>query len=585
MNNQNALRDRLGRIDGRGYKAYREIEGSWRFPAFTLVIDHVQGDPFAAPSRVRALVPARVAAFPAETYSTPSRAVGLAAFLARRLAAEAPRRAQRRGTGKSGSIEIEALRQEVLPQTAVLIASDGAIEARFTVGLPARGRTVLGREAAELLLEDLPAVVAATLRAAAHDPAVVWHHVATNEDADALRSALAPRGLVAFIADDAILPRRSGVDERPLREGLVVPFEPPPSLRVSVALPHAGEIAGLGIPAGVTLIIGGGYHGKSTLLRAIERGVYNHRPGDGRERVVSEPGTVKIRAEDGRAVAGVDISPFINNLPFNQPTEAFTTPNASGSTSQAANIMEALEAGATTLLIDEDTAATNFMIRDRRMQALVPKTHEPITPYIDRVRQLYDEHGVSSILVIGGSGDYLEVADTVIAMHAFRPYDVTADARRIAREYPTGRTSEAAGPFGPRPVRVPRPESLNPSRGRREVSIKTRGVHAIQFGTETIDLSAVEQIVAWAQTRAIGEALWYAREHFMDGRRPLAEVLDLTLAAVERGGLDVLDPRRVGDLAAFRRFELAAALDRLRTLAVKLPADAGPPARTRPTSR
>lgn len=577
MNDHNTLRDHLRRIDGRGYKAYREIEGSWQFPAFTLVIDHVQRDPFAAPSRVRALVPPRVAGFPPETYTTSSRAVGLAAFLARRFASEARRRAQRRGTGGSGVIEIEAPGQEVLPQTAVLVERDGAIEARFTVGLPARGRTVLGREASELLLEDVPAIVAASLRAAAHDPALVWRHVATNEDADALRSALAPRGLVAFIADGAILPRRSGVDERPPPQlgggeggvGRVVPFESPPSLRVRLTLPHAGEITGLGIPRGVTLITGGGYHGKSTLLRAIERGVYNHRPGDGREQVVSDPATVKIRAEDGRAVTGVDISPFINNLPFGQTTRAFTTANASGSTSQAANIMEALEAGATTLLVDEDTAATNFMIRDRRMQALVPKAHEPITPFIDRVRQLYDEHGISSVLVIGGSGDYLDVADTVIAMHNYRPSDVTAEARQVAEAWPTSRTSEAGGPFGPRPARVPLPASLDPSRGRREVSIKTRGLHAIQFGTETIDLAAVEQIVARAQTRAIGEALWYARERFMDGRRPLAEVLDLTMEAIERDGLDVLDRRRVGDLAAFRRFELAAALNRLRLLAVK----------------
>lgn len=568
MNDHNALRDRLHRIDGRGYKAYRDIEGHWAFPTFTLVIDHVQGDPFAAPSRVRALLPARVAAFPPETYQTPSRALGLAAFLARRFGAEARRREQRRGTGRSGSIEIEAPGQEVLPQTAVLVGSDGAIEARFTVGLPARGRTVLGREAIELLIEDVPAIVVAALQAAAHDPLVVWQHVATNEDAEALRAALASWGLVAIIADGAVLPRRSGVDDRPLREGWVVPFESPPSLRVSVTLPHAGEITGLGIPRGVTLIVGGGYHGKSTLLRAIERGIYNHRPGDGREQVVSESATVKIRAEDGRAVTGVDISPFINNLPFQQTTEAFTTANASGSTSQAANIMEALEAGATTLLVDEDTAATNFMIRDRRMQALVPKAHEPITPFVDRVRQLYDEHGVSSILVIGGSGDYLDVADTVIAMHNYHPDDVTAEARQVAQQWPTGRQSEGTGPFGPRPARVPLPRSLDPSRGRREVSIKPRGLHAIQFGTETIDLSAVEQIVAWTQTRAIGEALWYAREHFMDGHRPLAEILDLTMVAIDREGLDVLDRRRVGDLAAFRRFELTAALNRLRSLAV-----------------
>ncbi len=562
------LRAILHRIDGRGYKAYKEIQGAWALPRFLLAIDHVQGDPFAAPSRVRAIVPPRVAGFSPELYENPSRATGLACYLARAFGRAARHQAQRRGTGHSGEIRMETPAQEVYRQTAVILHPDGAVEARFTVGLPAAGRRVLGRQAEALLLEDVPGVVEASLRASAHDPTLLWLHVSTNEDADALRAALAHHGLVAFVADGAILPRRSGVDDRPLTEGTVVPFQSPPSLRVTVHLPHAGPVSGLGIPRGVTLIVGGGYHGKSTLLRAIERGIYNHRPGDGRERVVSDAGLVKIRAEDGRAVTGVDISPFINDLPLGQSTTRFSTQNASGSTSQAASIMEALEAGATGLLVDEDTAATNFMIRDARMQALVPKEREPITPYIDRVRQLWEERGISSILVIGGSGDYLDVADTVIAMDTFRPLDVTERAREVARRLPTGRVQEIAGAFQARLDRRPLPESLDPSKGRREVNIKTRGLQTIQFGTHTIDLSAVEQIVAWAQTRAIGEALWYARRRYMDGRRTVAEILDAVMQDIQAQGLDVLDPRRVGDLAEFRRHELAAALNRLRTLRV-----------------
>ncbi|RME60903.1 MAG: ATPase [Caldilineae bacterium] len=563
------LRATLRRIDGRGYKAYKDIRGTYTFPRFVLAIDYVQGDPFAAPSRVRAIVPPRIARLDPELYAKPSRAVGVACFLARAFARAAHRLSQRRGTGKSGEIRIEAPGQEVLPNTAVQVHPDGTVEARFTVGLPAAGRRVLGREAEELLIEDIPALVEASLLAASHTPEQLWLHAATNEDADALRAELGKRKLVAFVADGAILPRRSGVDDRPLQEGTVIPFTSPESLRVTISLPHAGLVSGMGVPAGVTLIVGGGYHGKSTLLRAIERGVYNHRPGDGRERVVSAGGLVKIRAEDGRAVTGVDISPFIQDLPLGQSTVDFSTQNASGSTSQAAAIMEALEAGATGLLIDEDTAATNFMIRDARMQALVPKAREPITPFIDRVRQLWEEHGVSSILVIGGSGDYLDVADTVIALDAFRPLDVTERARAVAAAHPTGRVAEGGDRFTARLQRRPRPESLDPSKGRREVNIKTRGLQTIQFGTDTIDLSAVEQLVAWPQTRAIGEALYYARQRYMDGRRTVAEILDRVMADLEREGLDVLDPRRMGDFALFRRYELAAALNRLRTLRVE----------------
>ncbi|MXX26953.1 MAG: ATPase, partial [Caldilineaceae bacterium SB0668_bin_21] len=316
---------------------------------------------------------------------------------------------------------------------------------------------------------------------------------------------------------------------------------------------------------GVTLIVGGGYHGKSTLLRAIERGVYNHRPGDGRELVVSAPDLVKIRAEDGRAVSGADISAFIGDLPLGKSTRRFSSENASGSTSQAAAIVEAMESGASGLLIDEDTAATNFLIRDARMQALVPKESEPITPYIDRVTRMYSEFGVSTVLVVGGSGDYLDVADTVVAMETFRPHDVTARAAAVAADYPTGRIIEDNSGFDVSLERRPRSGSVDPRKGRRESNIRTRGIQTIQFGRETLDLAAVEQIVHWGQTRAIGAALDYARRRYIDGRRSLSEILDLIMADIEAEGLDVLERRRTGEFAQFRRHELAAAFNRLRS--------------------
>jgi predicted ABC-class ATPase len=391
----------LRRIDGRGYKAYKDIEGAYDFGRFALHIDHVQGDPFASPSRLRVVVAHAVAGFPPETYAGKPRRLGLADYLLRLFDSECRTADRRTGSGKSGLIGIDRPGQEVLERTAVIV-DDKAIEARFHVGLPARGRRILAREAGHILLDLVPRIVAASLfyNSMKGDPAALLKHVETNEDADFLRKAMGPRGLVVFIADGAVLPRRSGVDDRPLKEGRVVSFRSPDSLRVSVNLPNAGEISGMGIPAGVTLIVGGGYHGKSTLLNAIERGIYNHVPGDGREYVVADPATVKIRAEDGRRVERVDISPFISNLPFGEDTRAFSTENASGSTSQAANIIEALEAGARLILTDEDTAATNFMIRDHRMQELISKAKEPITPFVDKIRQLSFGHGVSTILVM-----------------------------------------------------------------------------------------------------------------------------------------------------------------------------------------
>lgn len=561
------LRTLLRRIDGRGYPAYRELKGRWNLACGVLHVDHVQGDPFAAPSRVRLELPAAFTSLPLEECRPGPRSLGTAALLARSFAGLAEG-AERRGSGGGGRVRMEAPGAEVLPQSAIQVHPDGAVEARFRVGLPAAGRRILGREAEEVLLGEVPRLAASALRAEAHAEGEIRRHARTNEDAEALRAALVPLGLVAFVADGAILPRRSGVDQAPLDGRGVVPFRSPDSLAVTLQRPDGGPIRGMGIPSGVTLIVGGGFHGKSTLLRALQRGVYNHVPGDGREWVVTDPSAVKIRAEDGRSVTRVDVSPFIGGLPGSRDTTTFSTPEASGSTSQAAAIVEALEAGATVLLVDEDTAATNLMVRDRRMQALVPREREPITPFVDRVRELR-RAGVSSILVLGGSGDYLDVADTVIGMVEFHPEDLTARAREVARAFPTGRASEVSAPMASRPRRVPLSASLDPSTGRRQVRVTVRGDRAIQFGENDIDLSAVEQFVSGAQVRAVAEALLLARQRLMDDRVSFPELLDRVMEQVEARGLDVLGDGRAGDLAGFRRFELAAALNRVRGLEVE----------------
>ena len=568
MNTVDALVDFLKGIDGLGYKAYKGLRGTWAFPDFALHVDHVQGDPFARPSRVRVILPQEAAALEDDVLSSRSRRLGVASLLARRFHEAAQGTMVRRGSGKSGIIEIETPGQEVLAQTAVIVGDDGTVEARFRIGLPAQGRQARGHEAIALLTTDVPAVVSQSLRAGSVGHQDILQHALTNEDADALRAELDARHWVAFIADGAKLARKSGVDDRPLLGDTTVPFSTPAGLTEVVKLPNAGTIRGMPIPRGVTLIVGGGYHGKSTLLRAIERGVYNHCYGDGRESVVTDHSAVKVRAEDGRSVAGVDISTFIGTLPQGQDTHSFSTLNASGSTSQAAGIVEALEAGATTLLIDEDTAATNFMIRDRRMQALVPKEGEPITPLVDRVRSLWETRGVSCVIVLGGSGDYLDVADTVVAMRDFRPSDVTADARRVASELPTGREREAPGLIEAFRTRRPNPTSVDPSTAKREAEIKVFSGPSLVFGNETIALSAVTQLVSRAQTLAVGRGLLMARDRFMDGRRSVSEILTLVTQVIEEEGLDELDDRRVGDLAQFRPMELAAALNRLRTLEV-----------------
>ncbi|MBR8827153.1 MAG: ABC-ATPase domain-containing protein [Gomphosphaeria aponina SAG 52.96 = DSM 107014] len=566
MLNQEHLRSILLKLDGLSYKAYHDIHGSYDFGDFTLIIDHVQADPFATPSKLRVKVPQSVAGFPPSLYQNKIREVALRDYLTRQFYKVAQEVSSDRGTGKSGLIAIASVGQEVLPRSAVGV-DDHCVEVRFLVGLPAGGRRIFGRQGAAMLCEDIPHIVERAINYAALNKMAIKQQVETVEDAEMLRQKLREKNLVAFVANGAILPRRSGVDPRPLLND-VVPFQAPKSLEVELNLPNYGLIKGMGIPSGITLIVGGGYHGKSTLLRALELGVYNHVPGDGREFVVTIPSAVKIRAEDGRSVCGVNISPFINQLPQGRSTTNFSTTNGSGSTSQAANIIEALEVGSELLLLDEDTAATNFMIRDRRMQQLISKEKEPITPFLDKVQQLYLDYGVSTILVMGGSGDYFDVADTVIAMDNFQPEDVTAKAKEIAQKYVTERSAEGGINFGKLTLRIPLPESIDPSRGRRAVKLKVRDVDEVSFGSEDIDLAAVEQIVDGGQLRAIAQALVYAKKKYLEQKRTIPEIIDLVIADIESEGLDVLTEFPQGDLAFFRRFEFAAAFNRLRSLKV-----------------
>ncbi|WP_107666863.1 ABC-ATPase domain-containing protein [Cyanothece sp. BG0011] len=566
MNDQD-LYDKVISLDGRGYKAYKEIKGNYQFPKFSLIFEHIQSDPFASPSKLIIKIPHTIAKFPVELYKNKSRKIALEDYLIRQFSQACSQMSHQRGTGKSGKISMIKIGQEIIQRTAATIHKN-ELEIRFSVGLPARGRTILGRQAAQLLCEDIPKIVDNSLLYQSLDDQAIQEQVETAEDADWIRENLPKHNLVAFIANGSILPRKSGVDFRPLDTD-AIPFQSPKSLEISLNLPNKGVIKGLGIPQGITLIVGGGYHGKSTLLKAIELGIYNHIPGDGREFVISNPSAVKIRAEDGRSIVGVDISPFINQLPQGRSTNYFTTTNASGSTSQAANIIEALEAGSKVLLVDEDTAATNFMIRDRRMQQLIVKDKEPITPFIDKIKQLYTDYGVSTLLVMGGSGDYFDVADHVIAMDNFQPHDVTEKAKKIAQENPNQRKREGGEKFGKITPRIPLGNSIDPSRGKRDVKVKVRDVDQVVFGTEEIDLTAVEQLIERGQLQSISSAIIYAKNNYMNRQTTLPDILDQVIEDINSKGLDILSHYPQGDFVLFRRFELAAAINRLRSLQVK----------------
>ncbi|WP_224388055.1 ABC-ATPase domain-containing protein [Pseudonocardia sp. ICBG1293] len=535
------LAARLRELDGAGYGAYKQLAGPWTGDGFDLDVRAVQSDPFAPPSRLRVTVPAAEARLPAALHDGPVRARALGGHLVRVL------RRELEGT----PLRVDAGGQEVLHRSAIRVDPDGTVTVELAVSLPGRGRRIAGRAAAEVLGRDLPRAVDAALRGDRLDTAAATALVETVEDACALRDALPGRGLVAFVADGAVLPRASGVDDHPLPDG--VPFAAPAALRVTLDTPNRGPVTGMGVPEGVTVIAGGGYHGKSTLLRALESGVYDHVPGDGRELVVTRTDAVSVRAEDERCVHRVDVHAFVTDLPSRRATDDFSTASASGSTSQAAATIEALEAGAGVLLIDEDTAATNVMIRDDRMRALVPA--EPLVPFVDRVRPLHRGHGVSTVLVMGGSGDYLDRADTVLLLQDYAVSEVTARAREIA-----GHADETADTaFPPFARREFDPASVDPSvRGRRKVTARGRG--RLTFGGDDVDLSAVAQLVDPSQTTGVGLAL-AALE--LSGV-PLARALDRLEDELDRHGTAAITRGSLADVAAPRRHEVAAALNRLR---------------------
>jgi predicted ABC-class ATPase len=556
------LQATLDRIDRKGYGAYKDLHGSYDLGPFFLFIDRVQRDPFAPPSLVR--VRTKDNRFGPDLFENPVRQVAFEDFLTRAVEA-AIRNVVRgnRGSGGSGRVEVQHPSQVVLPRTSIVVTHEH-VEARVAVGLPARGRSTDARAARTVLLEELPEVVRRALvpiPKGGVDEGRAGLHVETVEDADDLRRRLPELGLVAFVADGSVLPRESGASDRPLREG-AVPFEGPEELRVSVELPNRGGISGMGIPEGVTLVAGGGFHGKSTLLSALSWGPYDHLPGDGREYVVARSDAVKVRAEDGRSVAGVDISAMIGELPGGRSTQNFSTPNASGSTSQAANIAEALEVGTSLFLVDEDTSATNFMIRDERMRELVRK--EPISPFIDLVRPLHRSLGISTIVVVGGVGDYLDVADRVILMEDYEPADVTPRAREVTSRFPPH------VPLGDGEVRAPRgrrvrASSIDLRRGRRETA-RGRGLHTIELGRERVDLSYVEQLAEAGQTETMARLI--GQFAAAGESRGVGEVVEEALASVSERGLDSLGNFKghPGQLSLPRAQEVAAAINRIRSL-------------------
>jgi predicted ABC-class ATPase len=559
------IKQKLKGIDTKDYGAYQALKGKYSYQGFSLDIRQIPKDPYAPPHTglYCMMIPREKVQPDTCSLDTRIKEIAFRDFIARRFFAACKNKTtQRRGTGYSGIITIQEPGQGIMERSSVILHPDD-IEIRFFIGLPATGRKINGPLAEQMLCRELPAIAGFAFETPGIDEVRLHQHIHTTIDAEFLRDRLQELHLVAFIGDHSLLPRESGNSDKPLDKTRGIPFIAPESLRVTVELPHAGRVTGMGIPEGVTLIVGGGYHGKSTLLKGIEVGIYNHIPGDGRELCVTDSGAMKVRAYSGRYVVKTDISAFIKDLPFGKDTTAFSSENASGSTSQAASISEAIEAGASLLLMDEDTCATNFMIRDAKMQQLVRKKDEPITAFIDKVKQLYEEAGISTIVVLGGVGDYFDVSDHVIQMIQYKPHDATTRAHEISHTSPMKREKENPNPYVPPKKRIPLARSIDPNNSYGKHAIYAKEVNRISFGKTVIDITDVEQIKELGQTKAIAAAIEYMNK-YMDGKKDVSEATACVMADIREKGLNILSQKMNGNFAGFRGIELAFAINRLR---------------------
>mgnify|MGYP002587096225 FL=1 len=580
MKNSEELRQQLRSINRKSYPAYKGLKGLYHFGNYILSIDHVQGDPFASPSHVSIQISHRDAGFPVEYYKDTLTGTTLCDYLTRQFEKQVSQYSFRaKGSGKSGLLTVSHCGQEILSRTACEITEKG-ITARFFVGFPANGRTINATELEKILFDFLPVCIQKSFFYSSLNAKELQNYIELAEDQEFIRQTLPAKNLCAFIADGSILPRESGISSRPMKAS--VPFTSPDSLRISINLPHKGKITGMGIPKGITLIVGGGYHGKSTLLNALELGVYNHIPGDGREYVITDATAVKLRSEDGRFIKDVDISMFINDLPNKKDTHCFSTLDASGSTSQAAGIVESMEAGSHLFLLDEDTSATNFMVRDAFMQQVIQREKEPITPFLERAEDLYKKAGISTILVAGSSGAFFHIADTIIQMDNYVPKDITASVKKLCSQYPLPAVSvtDFQLPHSHRIMSRPAESSKHlrhNSRGNHSDSgaakperLKTRisGTDGFSLGRQEIDLRYTEQLIDAEQTAALGLLLKYAVEHLADGRRTLPEIVQFLWKNLSLHGLSFFtENQKIScGYATPRIQEIYACLNRYRGL-------------------
>ncbi len=535
-------------LDMKGYKRYKSLYSYlFSYDDFKMKFEKVQGDPFAPPSYVSLRLKVNLRKFKEVGRGW---RIPFEDFCARILYSSLKRRSEKLGTGNSGFLGIPKPSPRILKRSCCEVYEEG-ISFRFFVGLPAKGRRIYGRALREILERKIPGVVREVKDKISELFEKICEHIRLYQDQEYIRRFLQEKGYSCFVRDGAILPRESSLSERPLKGAKK--FKSPESLRIEIKLPSGKKISGMALPKGVSLITGGGYHGKTTLLKAIQEGIYDHVAGDGREYVISLDKTVTIKAEDGRIVSNVDISNVISKLPTGIDTSNFSTMAASGSTSMASSINEAIELGAQNLLIDEDTSATNMMYKDEGMEKIIRK--ESIRVLSHFIRKMSEKAKCNVILIMSSSSSFFSCSDRVILMEEYEPKDVTKEAKEISglcreEEFKLPKRRIFLGLSGPK-------------------KIKAKGFKLVidyPFGKFELDLGRFERIVESGQVRTIAKILARINQYRGMEMGEIARKIDEEIGKGFQSFCDRVPP----DLTAVSGFDVIWTLNRLPGLKCKL---------------
>ncbi len=557
----------LGEIDGRDFSEYNRIIGDYDFARYVLKVTRIPTEAEDPGTVFVVRVPTQVAGFPPNLYTTAIRRTALEDLLVRKVSDALSKVTAYDDEGISRRrLFVATPGQKILPRSAMVIADD-YIEARLTVNLPARRGRILGEEARHVFFEELPAVVNASLVYCNLDEIEVARFVDLMEDADAIRQNLPTRGLVGFVGEGAFLIRLDHSDKPDYDRD--VPLSVPEELLVDIEVPNKGRVRGLGVPSGITVVLGDAYSGRTELMKALAAGIYNHIPGDGREYVISMPDTVYIAAEDRRSVQRVDISAFVRHNPAGRDVRQYTTTHADPCAAQAAAVAEALEIGARTLLFDESDSNSGFLCLDSRLQGLASGIEPRLIPLSVCARKMVDDLGIS-IVVAGAASvtEFIPVADTVLRVDDYQVTDITREAKQLAIQQADLRPDAEALARLVEQARWVVPSSLDPSSGRHDAVVGAEGIDRLRFGNYVVNLTAIAQLADTCQTETIGLILYYAKNRYLDEGRPIRELLDLIDRDLSTEGLECLTRDLRGDLARPRRYEIAAALNRLVSLRI-----------------